>query len=317
MNRSASDATSVLVTGGAGFIGSWVLRDLLERGLRPLVYDLQPSPDRWNAILGPRAADLHFVQGDLTDRQRLWAACDEANVSHLIHLGALLTPACQSDPWLGCQVNVIGSLAVFEYARLRPTQIRGLAYASSLAVYGPEPDDAIAPDAETNTTHSPSFYGAFKRSVELIAHQYWQHFQIASLGLRPHVVYGPERTMGLTAGPSLAARAAAQGEHYQITYTGPAGYDYVEDVAQAFVRGAIETPAGAQVVDLPSQPATTEEIAATLATIVPSSQGQITVTGGPIPANTPPQSQPITRWFPDWSATPLETGLRKTVAFYS
>ncbi len=317
MVSSSKDDVTVLVTGGAGFIGSWVLRELVQQGLRPLVYDLQPHAERWQKILGADASKLAFVPGDLTDRERLWAACDQASVSYMIHLGALLTPACHSDPWLGCQVNVLGSVAVFEYARQRAGQIRGLSYASSLAVYGPEPDDSLHPSLDTDSTHTASFYGAFKRSVELIAQQYWQHFQIASFGLRPHVVYGPERTVGLTAGPSLAAKAAALGERFQINYSGPAGYDYVEDVARAFVRSALTTPPGANVADLPSQPATTGDIVAALEQMVPRCRGQISVTGGPIPANTPTQLQPISKWFPDWQATPWFEGLRRTVAFYS
>ena len=183
---------------------------------------------------------ITFVAGDLADKDRLHRVCQESEITRIIHLGALLTPACQLDPWLGCQVNVLGSVSVFEYARLHPDQIRGISFASSLAVYGPEADDLPRQTGTIDSTQAPSFYGAYKRSLELIAHQYWLHFGIRSLGLRPHVVYGPERTIGLTAGPSLAARAAATGELCQINYTGLAGYDFVEDVARAFVRGAWE-----------------------------------------------------------------------------
>jgi UDP-glucose 4-epimerase len=308
---------TILVTGGAGFIGTWVLRELIARGACPIAFDVQRNEDRWQRILGPERDRVVFEPGSLTDLQRLADVCATHQVTGIIHLGALLTPACQADPWQGCQVNVLGTVAVFEQARARPQQIKSISFASSLAVYGPEPDDVLTDSpSDIDATGAPNFYGAYKRCAELIARQYWQHFQIPSFGLRPHVVYGPERTVGLTAGPSLAARAAARGESFQIDYTGPAGYDFVEDVARAFVRGALETPHGCHVVDLPSQEATTDQIVELLTCIVPSSAGRLTTHGGPIPVNKPGAWQFITQLFPDWQATTLADGLTKTVAFY-
>jgi nucleoside-diphosphate-sugar epimerase len=188
---------------------------------------------------------------------------------------------------------------------------RGLSHASSLAVYGAEPDDG--PAAAGN--QPPFFYGAFKKAFELVAEQYWRHFGVASLGVRPHVVYGPERDRGLTAGPSLAARAAARGEPFAVGYTGSAGYDYVEDVARAFVRGALETPPGAAVVDLPSEAAAVADFLDAIRAAVPGAR--LTADGPPIPANLPPHPRPISTVFPDWRATPLAEGVRRTVAFYA
>jgi nucleoside-diphosphate-sugar epimerase len=307
--------TTVLVTGGSGFVGTWVLRDLVARGIRPVVLDVIDNPQRWRRVLGENAARVSFVQGSLLDKDRLGVVCDEFRITHIIHLAALLTPACQQDPWTGCQVNVLGSVALFEQARVRPQQIRGLSYASSLAVFGPELDDeALGAGAVAN--RPPTFYGAFKQAVELIAEQYWRHFQVASVGIRPHVVYGPERDQGLTAGPSLAARAAARGEHFTINYTGRVGYDYVEDVALAFVRSALEMPAGASVVDLPSEPATVEEIVAAIDVVVPGAAASLSVAGPAIPSNIPSCLQLISSLFPDWRATSLASGIRKTVDFY-
>jgi len=298
----------VLVTGGGGFVGTWVVRELLARGVAAVALDVAPNPERWRRVIGPRAADVPFVAGSLLDRDALRRACDAHAVTHFIHLAAVLTPACQADPWTGCQVNVLGGVAVFEEARR--VQARGLSFASSLAVYGPEPDDG--PAAAGN--QPPFFYGAFKKAFELVAEQYWRHFGVRSLGVRPHVVYGPERDSGLTAGPSLAARAAARGEPFTVGYTGTAGYDYVEDVARAFVRAALETPPGSAVVDLPSEPATTEELLALVRAVVPGAD--LSAVGPTLPLNLPPHPSPITTVFPDWRGTPLVEGVRRTVAFY-
>lgn len=308
-------SNSILVTGGGGFIGTWVLRELLSRGLRPVVFDVQKNNERWDSILGGDAAKVAFVAGSLLDRGLLQRTADEHRVSHIIHLAALLTPNCQQDPFAGCEVNVLGSVALFELARACAGQIRGISYASSYAVYGPEADDrSLGLTAADN--RPPSFYGAFKMAVDLIAEQYWRHFSIASVGIRPHVAYGPERTVGLTAGPSQACRAAAMGEPYSINYTGRVGYDYVEDVARAFVQSTLETPRGSVVVDLPSQLATTEEFVNVIDHVVPGAGQRLKIDGPAIPSNIPPKPHYISELFPDWRTTTLEEGVRRTVDFY-
>ena len=301
---------TVLVTGGSGFIGTWVLRELLARNAQPVVVDVQPAPRRWQRVLSGRAAEVVSIEASLLDRDRLQGVIEQHGVTHVIHLAALLPPECQKDPWLGCQVNVLGSTALFEAAR-RSGRVCSLAYASSYAVYGSETGDVA-----DESNRPPTFYGAFKQAVDLIGEQYWRHFGIASIAVRPHVVYGPERDQGLTAGPSLAARAAALGENYTIGYKGRVGYDYVEDVARAFVRSAFECPPGHTVVDLPSEPATTEEFALAIDAAVPGAASRLLVNGPAIPSNIPPNPNYISNVFPDWQATSLRDGVRKTVEFY-
>ena len=310
-----------LVTGGAGFIGTWVLRELQQRGAPAVVLDIGQPPARWPRVLGPQASAVRLIQGSLLDRTLLGRLLDEEKITHVIHLAALLTPACQQDPWEGFQVNVSGSVALFEAVRQRAGQICGIAYASSVAVFGHEPDHALpagpGPVAPVEAALPPTFYGAFKKSVEWIADQYWRHFQIPSVGLRPQVVYGPEREVGLTAGPSLAARAAARGEPYTLGYTGRIGYDYVEDVARAFVRSALEAPAGAHVADLEGAPATMEEVMAAIAAAAPGAEKRLSIQGPPLPANLPPRPRYLSGLFPDWQSTSLHEGMRRTVAFYA
>ena len=301
---------SVLVTGGSGFIGTWVLRDLLQHGARPVVVDPCPALPRWQRVLGSRVSEVVTAEASLLDPASLLRVIEKYEVTQIIHLAALLTPACQQDPFLGCQINVLGGTSVWEAAR-RSERVRSISYASSYAVYGPETGDS-----EAAPNRPPTFYGAFKQAMDLIAEQYWRHFGIASVAVRPHVVYGPEREVGLTAGPSLAIKAAALGESYTIGYTGQVGYDYVEDVARAFVRAAFECPHGATVVDLPGEQATTEQFARAIETTVPSSKGHIQVHGPAIPSNIPPHPRYISELFPDWQATSLWEGVRRTVEFY-
>lgn len=298
---------SVLVTGGSGFIGSWVLRELCQRDARVVVLDRLPGTDRWQRLLGTQASEIIYTDTSLTDRDAIRSTIETHEISHVVHLAALLTPDCQNDPFLGCQVNVLGSSAVFDAARLAGG-VKSLSYASSYAVYGPEEHAA--------SNRPPLFYGAFKQAVDAIAEQYWIHHRLPSFAIRPHVVYGPERNQGLTAGPSLACRAAAVGESYAIEYSGPAGYDYVEDVALAFVRGAFECPNGATVCELPSEQAVPEDFVQLIEMHRPESLGKITANGPPIPLNRSPNPCCIRELFPDWKATSLPTGIQKTIEYY-
>ncbi|MFO0937153.1 MAG: NAD(P)-dependent oxidoreductase [Gemmataceae bacterium] len=167
-------SNAVLVTGGSGFIGAWVLRELLGRGKRAVALDVKPAAERWNRVLGDRAKDVEFSDISLTDRNGLAALMKEHGVSHVIHLAALLTPDCQKDPFLGCQVNVLGSTAVFDAARLAGS-VQAIALASSYAVYGEKGSDE---------SQQPMFYGTFKHAVDAIAGQYWRHYGIRSLAIR-------------------------------------------------------------------------------------------------------------------------------------
>jgi nucleoside-diphosphate-sugar epimerase len=307
---------TILVTGGCGFIGTWVLRELQSRSISSVVLDAGSAPERWNRILGAAASKIPLVQGSLLDRELVRHIFDEHQITHVIHLAALLTPACQRDPWEGCQVNVLGTVSLFEEARRCADRIRGFAYASSVAVYGDEPDHAGNPANALRENRPETFYGAFKKAAEGIAYQYWKHHQIHSVGIRPQVAYGPERDQGMTAGPSLAARAAASGQPYTIPYRGRIGYDYAEDVARSFVRAALETPPGAHVVDLESTEASVEEIVAAIEAAEPRSQSKIQIQGTALPAFPPPIPCPISTLFPDWKTTPLIEGIQRTVDFY-
>src|SRR3954449_6977580 len=99
----------VLITGGYGFIGAWIIRNLLARGNQVFVYDLKEDPRRLRQIL-PEAEvkKVAFVQGDVTDLAGLRKAITDLAVTHIIHLAGLQVPTCRADPMLGAKVNVLG-----------------------------------------------------------------------------------------------------------------------------------------------------------------------------------------------------------------
>ncbi len=92
---------------------------------------------------------------------------------------------------------------------------------------------------------------------------------LASIGLRPYVVYGPGRDQGLTSAPTLAMEAAARGDGYVLPYSGRSQLQYAPDVAAAFVAAARADATGADVVNVPGVTASAEDVVAAIERAVP------------------------------------------------
>jgi nucleoside-diphosphate-sugar epimerase len=250
----------VLVTGGYGCIGGWIVRCLRQRGDSVWVYDLKEDPTRMRLIMpDEQVRQVAFVQGDVTDLGRLTAALRGEAITHVVHLAGLQVPTCRADPLLGARVNVLGTLAVFEAVRALGAQVQRLVYASSAAVFGPPQDYRPGPLGDDVKLTPSTHYGFFKCCNEGNARVYFQDAGLSSIGLRPWTVYGVGRDQGMTSEPTRAIKALALGRPYHISYGGWQDLQYVEDVARAFVR-CLEAPyVGARsynlrgaVVDLPT-----------------------------------------------------------------
>ena len=108
----------VLLTGGYGCIGSWITRQLLERGDQVWIYDLKEDPRHLRLILREeQVSRVQFVSGDVTDLDGLKTTLRDHGITHVVHLAGLQVPTCRADPLLGARVNVVGTLAVFEAVR--------------------------------------------------------------------------------------------------------------------------------------------------------------------------------------------------------
>jgi nucleoside-diphosphate-sugar epimerase len=188
----------------------------------------------------------------------------------------LQTPTCRANPILGAKVNVIGTLAVFEAARVLNDQVRRVVYASSAAVHGPRPEgDAQALGDEVRLAPL-SHYGAYKVCNELNARVYWLDHGITSVGLRPWTVYGVGRDFGMTSEPTKAIKSAAVGRPYHITYGGLQDLQYVGDVAATFIR-ALEHPfEGAEAFNLRGAVEPIEAFVEALCDVVPAGRELIT-----------------------------------------
>lgn len=249
----------VLLTGGYGCIGSWISRNLLDRGDQVWIYDLKEDLHRLRLILEEdQIPKIGFIPGDVTNLDGLKRAITDHQVSHLVHLAGLQVPVCRADPLLGAKVNVLGTLAVFEAIRQTGNRVQRLVYASSGAVFGPPEAYDIGPLSDDVPLIPTTHYGVFKCCNEGNARVYFQDHGMSSIGLRPWTVYGVGRDFGMTSEPTKAIKCLALNRPYHISYGGWQDLQFVDDVAKVFIRcleapyqGAKSYNLRGEVVDLP------------------------------------------------------------------
>jgi nucleoside-diphosphate-sugar epimerase len=300
-----------LVTGALGCLGAWTIKALLDEGDEPVGYDLGGDDARLRLVLGEdELARVTVVRGDVTDADSLGRALDEHAITRVVHLAALQVPFCRADPATGARVNVLGTVAVLEAVKARRERIAGIAYASSAAVYN---DADPSPAPESGGTRPTTLYGVYKLANEGTARVFWEDEGVAAIGIRPYVVYGPGRDQGLTSGPSLAMAAAARGEGFEIGYGGTVQYDFAPDVGVAFARAAAAATAGAHVANFPGVAASTEDVAAAIAAVVPEVAGRIAWTQDRLPFPASLEAAQLERLIGPLPRTTLAEGVRRTV----
>ena len=173
----------VVVTGGAGFIGSNLCRTLLEQGAKVTAYDNMYS-GKMEFIKDLLDKGLNFVQADIRDPEALEKAtkkCDK-----IFHLAAQTSvPFSMENPQEDCEINVIGTLNVLEAARKADVRV---VFASSCAVYG---NPEKRPTPETYPTNPIAFYGLSKLLGENCCRFHQATYGLEVVRLRIFNVYGP------------------------------------------------------------------------------------------------------------------------------
>ena len=291
----------VLITGGGGFIGAWIIKRLLARGDEIRILDARPDRTIVRDIAGERAEAIDWRVGDVSRGLVVHDAAEGCDT--IFHMAAILTPACAADPIRGAEINLIGTLNVFEAARRHG--MRQVLYMSSAGVFGPDDGETPRP-----TTH----YGAFKLACEGSARAYWLDNGIASIGFRPLIVYGPGRETGLTAGPTLACKAAATGVPFTIPFSGASDFLFVDDIAAAFTETSAERLEGAEAYTLTGVKATVAEVVREIETAAPGAR--IGAQGPTLPVAAGIVASPIRQRYPAIPTTSLANGIARTINHY-
>ncbi|MFT3868716.1 MAG: NAD-dependent epimerase/dehydratase family protein [Nibricoccus sp.] len=246
----------VLVTGAAGFIGYHVSRRLAETK-RCEVLGVDNLNDYYSVDLKrARLAELEkfeefrFVQSDFSDAAAFGGIYSHFKPDYVVHLGAQAGVRYSSDnPAAYVQSNITGFLNVLEACRSRPP--KHLVFASSSSIYGA---GAKLPFSEDQITDQPiSFYGATKKSNELMAYSYAHLHKLRITGLRFFTVYGPWGRPDMS--PILFAKAICEGKPLKLFNEGKSHRDftYINDIVDGILKVLLYPPALSKV-EGPTEP---------------------------------------------------------------
>ena len=231
---------SALVTGGAGFIGSHLVDELVKSGCRVSVLDdlstgnirnLQPIDDR-----------IEFFQGDIRDMTAVKQAMEGCEA--VFHLAAMVSvPQTVAAPLQSTDVNIMGTATVLEAARQQPC--RAVIFASSCAVYG---DDPQLPKTEQMPTQTLSPYAQQKLTAEQYMTLFSEVYGLPAVSLRFFNVYGPRQdpSSPYSGVISIFMNRALANETPKIYGDGRQSRDfvYVEDIVRALMLAADPSAAG-------------------------------------------------------------------------
>ncbi len=231
---------NILVTGAAGFIGSFTAHQLLDRGDRVVGLDNMNDyydPTLKQARLARLQArdDFTFTQLDLCDVDGMKSMFAKNKFDRVIHLAAQAGVRYSiENPMAYTQSNLVGMTNILEGCR--HSEVPHLVYASTSSVYGLNTTQPFSPHHTAD--HPMTFYAATKRANELMAHSYSHIFRMPTTGLRFFTVYGPwgRPDMALF----LFTKAILAGEPIRLFNHGKHTRDftYVEDIARGVIAAS-------------------------------------------------------------------------------
>jgi UDP-glucuronate 4-epimerase len=304
------------VTGASGCLGAWIVARLVHEGCTVASFDIQPDQRRLGLLLDKeQLSSASQYVGDIASPDDLHHAVADFGATHLIHCAALQVPFVRSDPRLGAQVNVVGTVQLFETALSVRDQVQSVTFASAAGVFGPAdkyPDGILRDDSR----HYPetTLYGVTKEANENTARFYAREFGLYSTAIRPWVIYGAGRDQGMTSGPSIAMLAAAAQRPYHVTYGGTTIFHHADDAAATFIAVARHPAACAEAYNLPGITASVADFVGAITAECPGSAGSITYESDDLPYPTTLDTSRISVIPGVSEPRSLDSGIRDSIA---
>ncbi len=187
------------ISGGTGFVGSYVVRDLAREGHQIVIFDLAPNRDYLADVLAPIELErVRIVPGDVTDLPLLLRTMGDAPPECIVHLAATLGISSEANPLRSLKVNCEGTINIFEAALT--FQTHKVVWASSIAVFEPARRRPLGEVANDAFHHPNDLYGACKSMNEQLGLHYRRQHGLDCTGVRFSVVYGYGKALTLARG---------------------------------------------------------------------------------------------------------------------
>jgi nucleoside-diphosphate-sugar epimerase len=232
----------ILITGGSGLVGAYAVGMLLEQGERPVIFDVAPNERLLNAV-GVDTSKVTLIRGDMMDLPAIISVLRDHDCDRIIHLAAFLGEEVQRRPYSGVRLNFMGTVNVFEAARLE--KVTRVIFPSSGTVYLGSLGEGLKQIDESIPMNPPSVYAATKASCEFMGRAYARRYGFEFICLRyTGGLYGPSPA-ALKATREIAIqqmiRAAVKGEEAKIAWPyGPGEILYGKDAAKGTVLAILK-----------------------------------------------------------------------------
>lgn len=258
----AESGGPVMVTGGRGFVGRWIVDRMVEAGRPVVTYDRDPWPGR---------EGVTAVHGELHDLPRLLSTIEEHGVRRVIHTAGISHPDTSVEmPTATFFANTMGTLQVFEAARL--SGLERVVNFSTSSIYGHQPGPVVEDLCPAPITP----YGVSKVATEMLGRVYRSLYGVDVISLRVFWVYGPGNRMPEYSHDLIVAALA--GEEYRLDSGAehPLPLVHADDIARAAILAidCPEAPAGVYNVVGREQP-TLAELADRIAALIPEARFEI------------------------------------------
>ena len=302
----------ILITGGAGFIGSYIIKKLIEDDYENIiVYDQCPRIEKIKNLINK----VNVIRGDITDFHTIFDIIKKFEVSSIIHLASLLIIESQERPLQAIKINCEGFINLLEAARI--LDIESIVWASSRDVYGPSSFYSKQPVNEEDPPKPVNVYGICKLFDEMIAEQYYKTYGIKAIGLRLEVTYGPGRFRGhsyyvvdLFEKPAKNLPITIECGDLRVNWL------YVKDAAKAFVLAFKKASELRNLVyNIGGEEKTIKEVVEYIKTLMPNAKIYVKSGYGPF---TQYPSIDISRAIKELGYTveyPVEKGIRDYISY--
>jgi UDP-glucose 4-epimerase len=309
-----------LVTGGTGYIGSYVVRDLLQAGKEVVCLDKSGVTPTFREVVGEGNADkVKVIQGDQSNALQVFDIIRQNDIDVIIFIGYLVPPTSEEQPAYALQVNSVAFTTMLEAVRL--FDLKRVIWLSSAVSLGSVAELYKEPVGDDNAIYRPgTMYGATKALNEFMARHYFNRFGVDSIGFRLPLVYGIGRWHGTFETLMEFFRKAAL--NIPVTTQNPdevQNYVYVEDVSGIIAEVCDVPTTKTRVFNLNEGEYTWRQVVETVRKINPDAEVTLRLgakglmTGYVIPKVDATGVRTELGWQPKYS---LEEGLRKVLNYF-